>query len=355
MIRSAASSIYGVVTRQRRQWYARRPSRQRRLARPVVSVGNLTVGGSGKTPVVEHLARLLLEMGEQPAVLSRGYGRRISSEGVTVVSDGARVLADVDHAGDEPLMLARALPGVPVVVAADRYLAGRHAEQQLGATVHLLDDGFQHIALWRDINLLLVDQGDLEDAVLPAGRLREPLSAAAAADALLTKETDEPSRVRLRERLGVGTVFDVHRSLESVRMVTSGKPIVPGTVGPVFAVAGIARPQRLFEDLSAAGWRLGGTMTFRDHYRFTQSDVNRIARATRDAQMHIVVTTAKDAVRFEPLDCSPLALAIAYTSSTVEPALFFKAWMTERLAKARAGGQAEAGGQPPPRAGSPAS
>ena len=108
------------------------------------------MGGSGKTPIVEYIARLLLAQGERPAVLTRGYGRRVARDGVTVVSDGTRVIADLDEAGDEPLMLARALPGVSVLVGADRYLSGRLAERRLGATVHLLDDGFQHLELARD-------------------------------------------------------------------------------------------------------------------------------------------------------------------------------------------------------------
>ena len=188
MILSAASSLYGAIAVQRRQWYARDATRAKRLCRPVISVGNLRVGGSGKTPTVAHLARLLLTAGERPSILSRGYARRIPADGVTVVSDGDRILSDVDHAGDEPLMLARMLPGVPVLVGPDRYLSGRFGEERLGVTVHLLDDGFQHVALFRDVDLLLVDADDLTDAVLPAGRLREPLSVARAADAVLTFE-----------------------------------------------------------------------------------------------------------------------------------------------------------------------
>lgn len=353
MIRSAASSIYGAVARQRRQWYARHPSRQRRLDHPVISVGNLSLGGSGKTPVVEYVARMLLDAGERPAILSRGYARRVQTDGVTVVSDGREVLADLDHAGDEPLMLARALPGVAVLVAADRFVAGRYAEERLGSTVHILDDGFQHIALWRDINLLLVDQADLSDEVLPAGRLREPLSAAQAADAALVTSADDAARAYVRDRLGVPTVFRVRRALQAVRMVSSGKPIEPAAVGPVFAAVAIARPQRLFEDLSAAGWRLGGTMTFRDHHRFSQGDVTRIARASRDAQTHVVVTTAKDAVRLEALDCSSMALAVAHTKSIVEPVPGFEAWLRDRLSQAR--GQHRTDGRAPARPGSPAS
>lgn len=346
VILSAASSLYGAVARRRRAWYARTPNRQRHLTRPVISVGNLTVGGSGKTPIVEHLARLLLAEGERPAVLSRGYGRRKADAGVTVVSDAAGLRSDFDHAGDEPLMLARALPGVPVLVAAERYLAGSLAESQLGATVHILDDGFQHVQLGRDINLLVVHESDLSERLLPAGRLREPLSAASAADAVLVTTTagaapvpaDAQARAlaAIGDRLSARTLFAVQRSRGAVRMISSGTVIEPATVGPVFAVTGIARPERVFADLTAAGWRLAGQLSFRDHHRFRQSDIARIGAAARDAQAHVVVTTVKDAVRFEVLDCSSLALAVAPITCTVEPASGFRAWLLDRLARARA-------------------
>jgi tetraacyldisaccharide 4'-kinase len=185
VIRSAASALYGTAATWRRRWYAGHPSRRRRLERPVISVGNLNTGGSGKTPLVAHSAARLAARGERPAILSRGYARTSPTPGVTIVSDGAAVLASLEHSGDEPLMLARALPGVAVMVAANRYEAGRVAESTLGATVHVLDDGFQHLGLERDVDLLIAGAHDLSDRVLPAGRLREPLTAAAAADARL--------------------------------------------------------------------------------------------------------------------------------------------------------------------------
>jgi tetraacyldisaccharide 4'-kinase len=353
VILSAASSLYGAVALRRRRWFAR-PSRQRRLGRAVVSIGNLSVGGSGKTPVVEHVVRLLQDAGERPAILSRGYARRIKSAAVTLVATGAQVVADLDHAGDEPLMLARTLPGVPVLVGADRFACGLQAEQRFDVTVHVLDDGFQHLKLWRDVNLLLIDEDDLAERVLPAGRLREPLSAAVAADAILMG-SGEPSRFgRAVAALGVPTVFRTERTLVDVHMMSSGKVIEPQMVGPVFAVAGIAKPHRLFETLASRGWRLGGTLVFRDHHRFSQSDVSRISQAARDAQTHIVITTSKDAVRFEPLDYSPLALAVATIATGVEPASTFAAWLRDRLSRARAQlaggarGPREAGGSTSP-------
>ena len=147
------SAVYGRAARLRRSWYARRPHAQHRLQSPVISVGNLVVGGSGKTPVVAAVARLLLERGHRPSILSRGYARRDERDGVVVVSDGDRMIASVEASGDEPQMLARALPGVPVLVCPDRYLAGRLAETHFASTVHLLDDGFQHLQLARGTDL----------------------------------------------------------------------------------------------------------------------------------------------------------------------------------------------------------
>lgn len=162
------------LLRARRLAAAADPAR-RRLERPVVSVGNLSVGGRGKSPVVALVARLLIASGERPAILSRGYGRARPEPGVTVVSDGRQVLAGIDTAGDEPLMLAHQVPGAIVCVAEDRALAGRLAETHLGATVHVLDDGFQHHRLARAADIVLLAAHDLTDRLLPFGRLREPL------------------------------------------------------------------------------------------------------------------------------------------------------------------------------------
>ena len=193
---SIASAIYArMASARRRAW--EQPGRQRRLRRPVISVGNLRVGGTGKTPVVASIARMLADMGERPAVLSRGYARRRPVDGVVVVSDGVHVRADLDRSGDEPLMLAKSIPGVAVLVGQDRYLAGRLAEERLGVTVHVLDDGFQHLPLARDTDLVLVTPEDVRDGrTLPAGRLRESLETARQAHALLVqrlhKEADAP-------------------------------------------------------------------------------------------------------------------------------------------------------------------
>ena len=134
-----------------------------------ISIGNLAMGGRGKTPMAIHLARLLLEAGERPAVLSRGYGRRYVEDGVVIVSDGAAIRADLDRSGDEPMLIALAVPGAAVLVSDERRLAAVLAERVLGTTVHVLDDGFQHRTMARDVDIVIITPGDLADRRVPFG------------------------------------------------------------------------------------------------------------------------------------------------------------------------------------------
>jgi tetraacyldisaccharide 4'-kinase len=325
------SSVYGVAAAWRRRWYDGDPARRRRLRRPVVSVGNLTVGGSGKTPIVAHLARLLLEHGERPSILSRGYGRHRPQDGVTVVSDGAAVLAGIGLAGDEPLMLARALPGVPVLVGASRYLSGRLAEERLGVSIHLLDDGFQHLELRRDIDLLVIDERDLNDQLVPVGRLRERLTAAAQADAALVNSVDDFAAERIGRALGLSTCFRVERRLGLPHRLDGAA--VP-TNDRVLAAAGIARPEQFFADLASAGWNVVGTIRFPDHHRFTNRDLKRLTAAARAADA-IVMTTEKDAVRLAADELGTLVVAAVPLTARIEPAPVFAAWLLGRLQAAR--------------------
>ena len=315
------STLYAAIARRRREFYAARPDRRQRLRRPVVSVGNLAVGGRGKTPVVACLAQLLLAMGERPAILSRGYHRRRADDGVVVVRDAEAIRADLDRSGDEPLMLARRLPGVAVLVSPDRYIAGRLAEQHLGATVHLLDDGFQHLQLDRDIDLVIVAADDVSAGArtLPEGRLRELPDALIAADAVLSIDPLEAV-----QRQTPRPVFRLRR-------------IVAGGAGtePVMAVAGIAGPARFFEDLRQAGYAVAATAAFRDHHRYTRRDLDRLAAAARAAGAVRIVTTEKDFVRLLPF--RPFPLPIDWVPLTMEPDPLpeFREWLAASLDAAR--------------------
>ncbi len=332
MIVSALSAAYGAVATWRRRWYAR-SGRQRHLSQPVISIGNLRVGGSGKTPVVAHVAKLLLARGERPCVLSRGYARQEKAPGVTVVSDLTGLRTDVAHAGDEPFLLARMLPGVPVLVCASRFDAGREAERQFGVTVHLLDDGFQHVALARDVDLLLVDAADLSDRVLPAGRLREPLTNAATAHALLAPVATRDEARAIAANLGIEQAFAMSRQL-GVPVLLHGA--TPPTGAPVLAVAGIARPERFFDDLRATGISVAGTLTFPDHHAYSASDVVRIAQVATEKGAAAVLTTEKDAVKMTPvMEQSPVPFLAVPLTTIVEPASEFDAWLLAQLARAR--------------------
>ena len=317
------STLYAAAARRRRERYAARPDLRRRLRRPVISVGNLAVGGRGKTPTVAAIARMLIQMGERPAILSRGYGRRQADEGVVVVRDPDGIRGDLDRSGDEPLMLARQVPGASVLTSADRYLAGRLAEHHLGATVHVLDDGFQHFQLDRDVDLVIIGRDDIKNPVtLPFGRLREPIDTLLAADAILLADDD--------------AVVDANPDLpvfRGLRRVASPVGVERGA--EVFAVAGIAGPERFFDDLRAGGWRVAGTRAFADHHRYSAREVAGIVAAARRAGARAILTTEKDFVRLLPF--RPFAMPVGWVPLTMEPDPLpeFRRWLAGSLNGAR--------------------
>lgn len=339
----ALGGIYSSVARARRSWLSR-PGRQRQLTRPVVSVGNLAMGGSGKTPLTLAVASLLGELGERPVVLSRGYRRR-SRDPLVVVSYGSGPVVDVQASGDEPQLLARALPGVPVIVCADRHRAGQWAEHHLDVTVHVLDDGFQHLRLARDLDLVLVSPADLDEYVVPTGRLREPLDAASSADAVLVPGSDHDC-ARVAQSLDAAMpVFRVVSQVAPPRWVHPYGQPADGIQGDsVLALAGIARPERFFESTRAAGFDVRTTRTYPDHHWFDASDVEQIERTAHASAASVVVTTEKDAVRLEvELSRCRHALRWAYLPYRVmvEPPADFRAWFSDRLRhteRARAAG-----------------
>lgn len=274
----------GLEMRERRLQQGHQPISRLRL--PVVSVGNLSTGGSGKTPLVIALAQALSGRGIAVDVLSRGYGR------------SGRTAARVDPTGsaaeygDEPLLIAQA-GGAPVYVAPQRYDAGALAESGTGSSglaIHILDDGFQHRQLARDMDILLVSRADLQDRLLPAGNLREPLHAAKRADVLAIPADDPALESDLRGRGLNAPFWRLRRRMQ-----------IPKCDGPVLAFCGIARPAQFFAGLEEAGVRVAGRREFRDHYRYTQGDLDRLAQRARLAGATSLLTTGKDAIRLEAL------------------------------------------------------
>jgi tetraacyldisaccharide 4'-kinase len=323
------STLYAAVARRRREWYAARPELRRRLRSPVISIGNIAAGGRGKTPFTAAVARLLRDMGETPAILSRGYARVDAADGAVVVRDTQAIRADLARAGDEPMMLARQLDGIIVMSGADRYLCGRLAEHHLGATVHVLDDGFQHFRLDRDVDIVLVASADLHGAAtLPSGHLREPPDVLIAADAIVC--IDDGLRVSTRET----PVFHVQRTTSAVMFDATGPPApVPGS--KVIAVAGIARPGPFFDAVGRAGWTVAATRTFADHYQFKGPDVERLAADVVGSGSAALVTTEKDYVRLLPHRPFPIAIGWLPLTMTPEPADDFRRWLAVEVGAAR--------------------
>jgi tetraacyldisaccharide 4'-kinase len=275
--------VYAAALGLKQRLFERGPAR--RLVHPVASVGSLSAGGAGKTPVVQALVELLRRRGFAVDVLSRGYGR------------GATEVERVDPAGsalrfgDEPLLLARET-GARVYVGADRYAAGLLAEKEapVGRLVHLLDDGFQHRRLARAIDIVLLTQRDVEDHLLPAGNLREPLRWLRRADFVVLREEEaaalRPVVARLAgDRVGV---WVIRRELGFSEASLPSRPI---------AFCGIARPESFFGMLEAAGCAPVATEAFGDHHAYRERDLDRLLACARRNGADGFVTTEKDAVK----------------------------------------------------------
>jgi len=262
----------------------------------VISVGNLSLGGRGKSPLVARVCELLREDGLAVSVLSRGYRGAFRGE-CLFVSDGDRVTASAAQAGDEPVMLARQLPGVVVAVGRKRGLVGQAVELRFGARVHVLDDGFQHLALHRDLDLVCVDARDLQDAPLPAGRLREPLSALRRADLVLLSGAESVPEARL---LALETELGPKRLLHLSQRVTgliSREGAARPAPGKVYLLAAIAAPERFLADARLHAGQVIGSAFFRDHHVFSAAELDAVARRARAEGADAVVTTATDEVR----------------------------------------------------------
>lgn len=262
--------------------------------RPVISVGNISAGGTGKTPVVQMLVGMLRQAGLRPAVVLRGYRRR--SRGLVVVHDGQHLRVDVAAAGDEAFLHAKTL-NVPVVVSSDKVEAAAHAAGNLPCDVIVVDDGFQHRALHRDVDVVIIDPATLSGSLLPAGRLREPLTALGRADIVLLADGATPEQVRPFMNAAAHT-FALRRSVRCS---------APTNV-PVVAVSGIARVERFHESLRTLGYMIAETLVFTDHHRYSAFNVRTIATAARKHRSQII-TTSKDHVKLAPLIDDPALLA----------------------------------------------
>ncbi len=281
--------LYGAGIALRNTLFDRGVLPASRLEQPVVSVGNLSTGGSGKTPFVIALGELLKERGVRFDVLSRGYRRK--TRGVLVVDP----LGRTSDFGDEPLLIARKLV-VPVIVGENRYEAGRVAEQRFQTELHLLDDGFQHRSLARDFDIVLMTEDDFHDRLLPSGRLREPLSALNRADAVVLPQGVTADHPALREK----PIWRMQRELQ-----LSGVPASP------VVFCGLARPEQFFDQVRAAGVKPAAELAFSDHQAYGPDDIQRLVKIGHTFAASGFLTTEKDEANLGFLTCSLYPMSVA--------------------------------------------
>jgi tetraacyldisaccharide 4'-kinase len=313
-VRALLGRTFGVAAALRVAAYRRGLLRPSHLQGPVISVGNLSVGGSGKTPVVAYLAALVRDAGLPVAVLSRGYRGSFRGSAL-VVADGHRILATAEVAGDEPVMLARQLAGVVVAVGRRRDAVGRAVEARFGPRVHILDDGFQHLRLARDLDVLCLDLGDLRDQPLPAGRLRERPSAVLRADLVLITGPDQASAGEIAQwadALGPERTHLVRRRPSGFFDPTGAAATPPRHP---FLLAGIARPERFERDVRSMAATLAGARFFRDHHAYTVAELHAVVAEAVRLGADALVTTAKDEERLPP---THLGLPVLVLRSSID-------------------------------------
>ncbi len=309
MILRGVSVVYQAWQEVRVAVYSIGLIRSVRLDRPVISVGNLTLGGTGKTPTVMAICRILLKNGRRSVILSRGYGGR-SRKAIQVVSNETGLDRRPEALGDEPCLMADRLPGVPIVVSPDRSAAGRYAVKTYQPDVLVLDDGYQHLRLKRDLNLLVLDAAQPfgNGFIFPRGTLREAVRQMRRADAVLLTHADDPagteelqSFVR-RYRPGLPIFISRHRMVELVHLGTGRtSPLDILRNARLMAVTGIGQPERFFQIFQENEAEIAVGCVYPDHYRYTHNDIEFLEAEAGRLGARTIVTTEKDAVRIRSL------------------------------------------------------
>ena len=269
----------------------------------IISVGNISVGGTGKTPAVEYLANLIMNNNQQPAILSRGYKRK--SKGLKVVSDGKNVLTTPEQSGDEPFLLARNLPHVPVVVENDRVKGASFIAETFNPDVIILDDAFQHRRLQRDLDIVLIDasKGIGNGLTIPSGILREPLNGLQRADIISLTRVDQSDHIKrtyrkLSRHTNCPMVESIHKPI-SINCISSHESYNLQSLHScnVVIFSGIGNPQSFKKTISELNANIAAEFTFPDHYAYSESDISRIKNRASHFNAKFIITTEKDAMR----------------------------------------------------------
>ncbi|TAL68020.1 MAG: tetraacyldisaccharide 4'-kinase [Bacteroidetes bacterium] len=292
------SKIYGSIVNARNKKFDEHTSEIVKCNVPVISVGNLTTGGTGKTPFVIFLANMLLESGIRPVIIGRGYKKK--RKGYVLVSDGKYVIDNPDLAGDEMFLIAKKV-NAPVVAHESKSEAAQIAERHISPDVILIDDGFQHRRLLRDIDILLINNKTLtEQNLLPAGHLREPLSSASRADVIIeigTIDDDTELRIYLQGKPKIFKANIVSDNIKNLNGVKVNNDNIDKIKQNSIAVSGIANPERFLQSLTNDGFEIIKHITFRDHKRYSQPDIDLILTECKKVNINNIIVTEKDAVK----------------------------------------------------------
>ena len=318
--------IYGFIMKIREQLYTKQIFKQENPGVPVISVGNLVLGGTGKTPTVIHIARLLKEYGLKPAIVSRGYGGK-SKAAVNVVSDGTSILMTTAVAGDEPVLIARSLSETPVITGKKRIFPCKHAVDQLGVDIIILDDGFQHMGVSRDINLVLFDATTLagNSRIFPAGPLREPVAALKRSTAFLITGQNKENKNRsdlfaelIRSKFKDIPVF-VASNDNPVLVDRDEMAVNANMVEDAFVFCAIANPDRVSDSVKRLDIQIAGTKVFKDHSTYSQNTITTLCSQAAQVKAKCFITTAKDFVKVKDFHFT-LPLFVLQVKQEPEPA-----------------------------------
>jgi tetraacyldisaccharide 4'-kinase len=336
--------LYELVVRLRVVAYETDYLQAKKLDAFVISVGNITLGGTGKTPFVNYIARYLKREDRSVAILTRGYGRKSTER--RILNDPRTNAQNPStesylEFGDEPLMLARSMPEVPIIIDKNRYESGRLAEQELHTQVLLLDDGYQHLALARDLNILLLDATDPFGGfeMVPFGRLREPLYGLKRADVVIVTRADkafDQAQTLAIIKAVCGDKVPVmyfYSTITNLRLLTTGDVYEASEfVGwNVVVLCGIGNPQAFSEDLLQIGMNITAENFFPDHHAYTQKDIDEVFQTARDTGADAIITTEKDAIRLERFNHSDIPVYVAQLEIQSEEEVRLKSLLLRAL------------------------
>lgn len=336
------SPLYSLAMRVRERWYQKGIFRSSSFEVPVISIGNLTMGGTGKTPMVKYLAHLLQEQGFQPAIISRGYGGA-TRERINIVSNGNDLLLDAAYVGDEPRMLAESLPGVFVLTGVIRKLPAARAVE-MGADILLLDDGFQHLAIHRDLDLVLFNAGSLagNSRVFPGGDLREPVKALHRCHGFILTGTNDHNTERagkfaelLQEKFPGRPVFNsTYRVTGLVRQEKEGRRVRVGRDDldeqRCYAFCGIARPESFRQTLEEFAIEPVGFQALADHHSYHKKEVRQLLNRAKKMAATCLLCTEKDLVKLRDFN---LGLPLYALTMEVDPDPALKQFVLSHVPK----------------------